>query len=257
MTPDSRTIQLIDVTPENFHEHPSAICFINPKHPQFSLKVNWYKKEYRNGLKIKLLYLQGEKKAIGYIEYVPGEFCWRGVEASGYVFVHCLWINGNKYKDQGLGTQLLKEVEKEAVDTKGVAVLVSDKPFMAEAKLFEKNDYELVSTSGKDSLLVKRFKNTDPPSFADWEEKLSKLQGLNISYSCQCPWVARFIEEVKPVLKDLKLELNIHQIKSAKEAQDAPSAYSVFNLVYDGKLLSDRYISVTRFKNIMNKISAC
>lgn len=254
MTPEISTLQLIDVTPENFHEHPSAICFINPKHPQFQLKVDWFKNEHSNGLRIKLLYLEGEKKAIGYIEYVPGEYCWRGVQAAGYIFIHCLWVNGKKYRDQGLGTLLIKEVEKEAKDTKGVAVLVSDKAFMAESKLFEKTGFKLVETSGKDSLLVKQFKNAEPPSFSNWEDQLSKLQGLNIVYSCQCPWVARFIEEVKPVIKDLKLQVNIHQIATSKEAQNAPSVYSVFNLVYDGTLLSDRYISVTRFKNIMGKV---
>lgn len=72
-------------------------------------------------------------------------------------------------------------------------------------------------------------------------------------YSNQCPWVARFVEEVKPILKEKGLNPAIIELKSAKEAQKAPSLYSAFNLIYNGKLLADRYISTTRFKNIIEK----
>ncbi|MFH1946061.1 MAG: hypothetical protein ABIJ35_02505 [Acidobacteriota bacterium] len=37
------------------------------------------------------------------------------------------------------------------------------------------------------------------------------------------------------------------------DAQKGPSLYGVFNLIYDGILLADRYISTTRFQNIINK----
>jgi len=42
-------------------------------------------------------------------------------------------------------------------------------------------------------------------------------------------------------------------LKNAKGAQDAPSIYATFNVVYDGKLLVDHYISSKRFLNIINK----
>jgi hypothetical protein len=49
------------------------------------------------------------------------------------------------------------------------------------------------------------------------------------------------------------MELNITELETAEQAQNAPSIYSVFNLVYDGKLLVDHYISNTRFLNIIKK----
>jgi len=49
------------------------------------------------------------------------------------------------------------------------------------------------------------------------------------------------------------LKLKVTELKNAKQAQDAPSVYAVFNMVYDGKLLVDHYISSTRFQNIINK----
>jgi len=99
---------IVEVTAHNISEHPQAICFINPKHEFYHKKVDWLKDQFKNGLTIKLLYLKGEKKPIGFIEYVPGESCWRSVNAKGYMFIHCLWTNGKKYQHQGLGALLIE-----------------------------------------------------------------------------------------------------------------------------------------------------
>ncbi|MFC2163543.1 YoaP domain-containing protein [Acidobacteriota bacterium] len=47
--------------------------------------------------------------------------------------------------------------------------------------------------------------------------------------------------------------IKLEWLKTAEQAQSAPSIYGVFNLIYDGTLLADHYISKTRFKNIIKK----
>ena len=42
-------------------------------------------------------------------------------------------------------------------------------------------------------------------------------------------------------------------LESWSDAQDAPTPYAVFALIYDGRLLADHQISRTRFRNIMDK----
>jgi hypothetical protein len=245
--------RIVQVTEENLAEHPQAICFINPKHPSYPEKVNWLRHQFEKGLVIKLLYLEGEKRPTGFIEYVPGEFCWRAVNARGYVFIHCLWTNGKTYQHQGLGTHLIQEAEKDGRELLGVSVLTSDHSFMANREIFLKNGYSIVSESGKEQLVVKQFRAGPPPSINDWETELKKYQGLTIIYSKQCPWVVRFVEEVQPILEKEKLNPAIIEIKTAEEAQKSPSIYGVFNLIYNGRLLADRYISTTRFMNILKK----
>jgi hypothetical protein len=244
---------IVEINPENIADHPSVICFINPKNETYHNKVDWLKEQFENGLKIKLLYLEGEKKPVGFIEYIPGEFCWRSVSATGYMFIHCLWTNGKKYQHQGLGKLLLDEVAKDAQDMQGIAVITSDKAFMTTKNIFLKNGYTLVEESGKEQLIAKQFNDGPLPKINDWEKELEKYQGLHMLYSKQCPWVARFIEEVKPFLEQENLHPTITEINTPEEAQKAPSVYSVFNLIYNGKLLSDRYISTTRFMNIVKK----
>ena len=246
-------VSVVDIAAKNLKDHPQVICFINPKHPFYDKKIHWLTDQMRLGLKIKLLYPDSMKKPVGFIESVPGEYCWRAVSAKDYLFIHCLWINGKPLQHHGLGTRLIESVEKEAGEKLGVAVVTSDTSFMANKDIFLKNDYSVVSESGKEQLLVKQFRKGPLPAINPWQKALESYQGLHMIYSSQCPWVARFIEEVKPVLEEFGLNPQIAELKTAEQAQQAPSLYASFNLIYNGKLLADRYISVTRFRNIVKK----
>lgn len=246
---------IVEVSMANIDEHPQAICFINPKHPLYQKKIDWLKEQYNNGLKIRLLYVKNEKRPVGFIETVPGEYCWRAVSAKGYLFIHCLWTTGKKYQHLGLGTSLLQEAEKDARNMLGVAALASDGSFMANKDIFLKNGYTVVSESGTEQLLAKRFKKGPAPSINDWRAELAKHKGLSIIYSKQCPWVARFIEEARPVFAKFNLQPVVIELKTAAQAQRAPSLYGVFNLIHDGRLLADRYISTTRLANILKNVA--
>ncbi|MBD3242663.1 MAG: GNAT family N-acetyltransferase, partial [Chitinivibrionales bacterium] len=181
--------RIVEVTTENLSEHPKIICFINPKHPHYHHKVEWLRARFREGLRIKLLFVDGHPGPAGYIEYTPGEACWRAVSAKGYLFVHCLWVAAKKLQHQGLGSLLLEEVERDAKGMLGVAAVTSDGPFMATRDLFLRNGYEVVQESGKDQLLVKQLEHGPRPSINDWQARLKKLSGMHIVYSAQCPWV--------------------------------------------------------------------
>ena len=211
---------------------------------------------FSEGLKIKQLYLEKDKKCNGFIEYVPGEFSWRAVDAKGYLFIHCIWITPNNAKNKGYGSLLINEcIEDAKKEGKyGVAVITSEGSFMAGKNLFLKNGFKSVA-SAKPSfeLMVKTLKKGSIPKFKDWEKQLNKYQGLNTIYSNQCPWVSRSIKELKEIAKEKNLNLNIIEIKTAQDAQKAPSPYATFNLVYNGKLLVDHYISSKRFENIIKK----
>jgi len=55
---------IIDVTEENLSEYPQVICYINPKHEHFHLKIDWLKQRFKEGLKKKILYPEGEKNLL-------------------------------------------------------------------------------------------------------------------------------------------------------------------------------------------------
>ena len=246
--------QIIDINEKNLNKYPQVVCFINPKNKYYDLKINWLKDRFTEGLKIKLLQTD-DNKISGFIEYILGDNAWRAVDAKNYLFIHCLWVYPNKNKNKGFGSALVSEVINDAIAQKmnGVAVVTSDNSFMSKKELFVKNGFFLVEEKNGFQLLVKGIKDkVSIPRFTN-NDDLKKYQGWNIIYSKQCPWVARFIEEVKPIIAKQKIQINFHEITTAAEAQKAPSVYSVFNLIKDGKLLAERYISTTRFLNIIKK----
>jgi ribosomal protein S18 acetylase RimI-like enzyme len=253
---ENNSFEVATVNKDNFTQHPGAICFINPKHPAHLLKLEWMKKRFKEGLVIKLIYTKDKKKVAGFIEYIPGEFAWRAVSAKGYIFIHCLYVYPNKNKNRGLGTQLINEAVAEAEKNHciGVAAVSSSKSFMANRDLFIKNGFKQISNDGAgNELLSLNLKEGLNPVINDWNKQRQNYQGLHIVYSKQCPWVARMVDEIKNTETIKKLNLIITELTTPAEAQNAPSLYSTFNLIYNGKLMADRYISITRFNNILKK----
>jgi len=248
-------MKIISVNSENISEY-QPVCFLNPKNEGYLKKQEWLKERFSKGLIIKLLYLENEKKCNGFIEYIPGEYAWRAVDAKGYMFIHCIWISPNKYKEKGYGSLLVKECLKDAKKQNkyGVAVVTSEGPFMAGKAIFLKNGFTSVAKAKPSyELMIKTIKAGPLPKFRDWEKQLSQYQGLNIIYANQCPWVARSIKELSEIAKKKGLKLKIVELENARQAQDAPSIYTAFNLIYNGKLLVDHYISSKRFLNIIDK----
>jgi len=125
---------------------------------------------------------------------------------------------------------------------------------MAEKDLFLKNGFKVVDEIKNLQLLAMQF-GKDKPSLSlnNTAEPLAGINGWQIIYTRQCPWVARFIEEIIPIIRQEGIEVEFKELTTAREAQQAPSVYTTFNLVKDGRLLADRYISATRFKNILAK----
>jgi len=245
-------VKMVEVTEENINKYPPR-CFLKTDNPGFLAKVEWLKRRFSEGLRIKQTYV--DEKLIGFIEYVYGENAWRAVDSKDYLFIHCIWIYPNANKNKGYASLLVNEVIKDAEKEGklGVSVVASEGAFMADKRLFLKNGFEIVEESKPFSLLVKKLKDGDLPKFRDWKKQLEKFNGFHILYSNQCPWVSRFLLEIRGVIKKKDLKLRITELKTPKDAQNAPSIYASFNLINNGKLLADHYISVRRFESILKK----
>lgn len=249
--------ELIDINLENIMDFPQVICFINPKDPTFRLKVEWLEQRFSEGLKISALKQVGAKKIAGFIEYVPGEFAWRAVDCKGFMFIHCLWVSSKSDRNKGFGTALVVEAVTQAkkLGMNGVCVLTSNDAFMAKDALFEKLGFKECDSTKVYKLLCLDFdgKSTSKPRILDNSASLKSMKGWHVLYSRQCPWVARLVTEMQPVFERNGIKVEISEIASAREAQAAPSIYGVLNLIHDGKILSERYISTTRLQNIIGK----
>ena len=253
-------IEIIDTNSDNILEY--GVCgYKNIKRAGYPEKIEWLKDRFKEGMKIKTLYSDSDGTQ-GMIEYIPGEYCWRPVEASGYMFIHCIFVGFKRaYKGKGYASLLLDECLKDAEKENmyGVAVVARKGSFMAGKELFVKNGFKVVDIAPPDfELLVKKFDNNAPtPKFkGDWEERQSQYdKGITIIRADQCPYTVKNVKEISETAeKTFGIKPNVVNLRNYKEAQNNPCPFGTFCILYDGKVIAHHPISKARFTNIMNKI---
>jgi len=252
MNPSLGTKAVLEkVGPENLADCGIG-CLSNRKHEGYGSKVDWLEDRFSEGLRF-LLFRDEKGKPLAFLEYVPGKYAWRPVDAEGWLFVHCLWVYSAGQKLGGLGSRLIQACVGEAgeLGARGVAAMVSDGPWMTGSKVFLRNGFEEISACDRFKLVIRRLKAGPAPSFRDISGNSAKYEGLHVVYSAQCPMLPKSVNDLAEMAAENGLELKITKLTTAREAQDAPSYYGVFNLLWNGRLLSDHYVSKGRFKNIL------
>ena len=157
-------VSVVDTNLENIFKF--GICgYKNIKKDGLPQKVEWLKKRFSEGLRIKTLYSETDG-AQGMIEYIPGKYCWRPVNADGYMFIHCLFVGFKRiYKNRGFATMLIKESLRDAKKENlyGIAVVTRKGSFMVGKEIFLKNGFKVADSTPPDfELLVKKFSEDSP-----------------------------------------------------------------------------------------------
>ena len=247
-------MRVVTITPENAEDH-GFFCIRNIRSPGFRQKHTWFRKRHKEGLTIKQVYAEDGRPA-GFIEYVPGEYAWRPVAARGHLFVHCLFVYPNKYRNSGVATMLLEASISEArnLGLQGVCAMTSDQPWMATRSVFLKTGFIQQEKRRRFELLLYRMGDQiSPPEILPWEERLPEYPGWHLLYADQCPWHAKGVAAIRAAAGMKGFQIHIQELNSAAMAQQAPSGTGTFALVHDGRLLADHYISERRFLNIVEK----
>jgi GNAT superfamily N-acetyltransferase len=254
-------VEIIDLTPETIGAY--GVCGYKDaqKHAELRRKIDWFRRHYPLGLRIKVL---SSKSAgcQGMLEYIPGEYAHRPVDAAGYLFIHCLFVGFRKeFKGRGYASSMIDACIAEArqAGMRGVAVVTRNGPFMAKRDIFLKKGFAVTDTASPDfELLAVKFDDTAPdptfrPSLTDNPQQYA--DGLTIIRSAQCPYSVKNVEAIittaretfgmTPVLVDLE---------DAADAQHTPCAFGTFCIIYDGKVISHHPISRARFETIISKM---
>ena len=80
-------------------------------------------------------------------------------------------------------------------------------------------------------------------------------KGLTILAADQCPMVPKCVEDISQAARALGLKPKVVRIRSAKASRELPTPYGIFSIIHDGRLIVERPVSGTRFKNIMSKLA--
>lgn len=252
-------IEIVNTTLDNIGRF--GVCgYKSPNKPGFPEKVDWLRSRFSEGLQIRTLFSETDG-AQGMIEYVPGEYCWRPVDADSYMVIHCLFVGFKRaYKQQGHGARLLDACVYDARRSGmcGVAVVTRKGPFMAGSALFLKHGFEVVDRARPDfELLVRASDSTSPrPAFKrDLATRAERYgRGLTFVRADQCPYTVKNVTEMFETARArFGIEARVVNLTDARSAQlDSPGPFGTFGIVYDGRLVADHPISNARFINVMN-----
>ncbi|MEN8139413.1 MAG: YoaP domain-containing protein [Bacteroidota bacterium] len=254
-------IRIIDLTPENIADY--GVCGYKDvvKHKELRNKIEWFKEYYSKGLKIKVL-LSEKGGYQGMLEYLPGKFAHRPVNADGYMFIHCIFVGFIKdFKEKGYASSLIDECIKDAKTQKmlGVSVVTRKGAFMTDNKIFLKKGFEIVDKTKPDfDLLAFKFdKESRNPGFkSDMLDNLKDYKnGLTIIRSVQCPYTEKNVNAIiESAKRKFNLTANLIDLKDSESAQKTPCAFGTFCIIYNGEVISHHPISNKRFENIMTKL---
>ena len=134
----------------------------------------------------------------------------------------------------------------------GVAMVTSSRHWLAGKKLFLKNGFDVVDQAPPSfELLVKRFDDgrrtsrAPLPAFPqDWDQRANRYgAGLTVIHADQCPYINDAAKQYVELAAERGVEAQVVKLTSSREVQDAaPSPYGVFNVVYDGRLVTYHYM---------------
>lgn len=210
------------------------------KHEGYRKKVAWTEANTLNGLTY--VQLKRGQKTAGFIEYAPGEQCWRVMHADGYIVIHCLWVGET---GQGLGSQLVQLCLNEARRTgkKGVAVLTNeDNGWSPGRDIYVRNGFQLSAEGPYGfSLYAYSFGSEDKPFFPDnWAERLDRFnEGLTILRTDQCPYLETATANVMAAAEAAKISPSIIHIPDRKTMMElSPTPYGVFHVIFNGELVA-------------------
>jgi L-amino acid N-acyltransferase YncA len=252
----SDDFRIVTVDADNVDEERFFCYKSKPKTEGYRRKLAWLRERFAEGMRIKIVY-EG-KRSVGFVEYIPGEYAWRVVDAAGHMVVHCLWVVG-KGKKKGYGSRLLEECVEDAREAglRGVAMVTSSGHWLAGKKLLLKNGFEAVDQAPPTfDLLVRRFSDAPLPSFpTDWDERLVHFgSGLTVVRTDQCPYIESVTEIIVDAGAEFGLQTQVVELESCQAVREtAPSAYGVFNVVYNGELVTYHWLGEKDLHRFLNE----
>lgn len=157
----------INLTEENLgKEHLCCIIRTKTVHPGVEAKRKWLAQRLSEGHVFRKL----DVKGCVFIEYAPAETAWVPINADNYLYIYCLWVNG-EYKGKGYGRQLMEYCINDAKKQgkSGICMLAADKQkaWLSDQSFAESFGFRTVDTAtGGYRLLVLSFDNA-PARFTD------------------------------------------------------------------------------------------
>ena len=248
-------VEIVDVHPGNIQEKGFFCMRSKPQSDGYRKKLSWLLERFKEGLKLKIIEDNGRPK--GFIEYVPIEYGWRGVQGNDYMLIHCLWVVG-KGKGKGYGARLLAACIEDAKkqNKSGVAMVTSSQTWLSDKPFFMKHGFESVDFAPPCFELVAiRFDGKPYPKLNHgWEERAQTYgNGITVLKSDQCPYIEDAVHTIVEVARERGIPSTVIDLDHAEKAQLAPTAYGVFQVIYNGNVLTYHPLTKRELNRLLDR----
>lgn len=243
----------IRITKDNIdREH--ICCAMSGK--QSLAKKEWLKRRFDDGL----VFYRSAERGKCFIEYIPAERAWVPIDASGWLYIDCLWVSG-AMKGHGYANDLLDECIRDAQSQRkhGLCILCAEgrkREFLADPKFLEHKGFRVgdVSDCGINLLYLPLSPTAPPPKFRDCAKHPGISEpGFVLYYTDQCPFTYYWVPRVQETAEKQGIPFRAIHITTMEEAQNLPAPVSTYALFRDGQFLTHAIQSDKKFLKLAER----
>ena len=192
--------EFIDLSPENLAQE-QLCCIVRTKkpHPGVEVKRRWLASRLQEGHVFRKLPGNG----CAFVEYAPLETAWVPVEGENYLYIYCLWVQGEP-KGHGYGRRLMESclADARAKGKSGVCMLGAQKQkaWLSDQSFARKFGFQTVDTTADGyELLALSFDGSLPRFRENAKRQSIDRQELTIYYDDQCPFIPDRVEKLRMI----------------------------------------------------------
>ena len=246
-------MELVKLTHENIDQEHICCAISGDRDIQVISKKNWLKERLDEGL----VFLKGNVRGKCFIEYIPAEYAWAPIRADEYMYINCLWVSG-RFKGHGYADLLLDTCiqDSRAKGKKGLVILSSGKKrgFLSDPAYMKHRGFQTADTAEPyfELLFLPFEEGAGIPRFRDTVREHSDMQkGFVLYYTSQCPFTAKYVPVLERMAEDADAAFRSIHIRTAEDAQNAPSPFTTFSLFHDGRFVTHEILSEKKFDKIL------
>ena len=246
--------QFLNLTEENLdQEHLCCIIRSKKPHPGVEAKRVWLRERLQEGHVFRKL----DAKGVVFIEYAPLETAWVPVEGDNYLYIYCLWVNG-EFKGKGYGRQLMEYclADARAKGKSGVCMLGAEKQkaWLSDQAFAEKYGFETVDTTSDGyRLLALSFDGTKPRFGKNTKGQAIENQELTVYYGSQCPYIHRSVELVRKTCEELETPCTLVPVDTLEKAKALPCVFNNWAVFYGGKFVTVNLLDAAALKRLLKQ----
>ena len=246
-------MKYIRVTKDNLENEHICCAISNNNDVQVASKKAWLAERFGEGL----VFLKSVERGKCFIEYIPAENAWNPIDATGYMYIDCLWVSGS-FKGHGYSTDLLEECIKDSKSKgmNGLCILSSakKKTFLADPKFLKYKGFTVCdeADNGIQLWYLPFSPNAEKPSFKECAKHPHVDEtGYVLYYTSQCPFNAKYVPIVGQTAKEYGVKFKSIHLQSKDDAQNAPTPITTYALFYDGEYLTNEQMNDKRFLKLL------